>query len=74
MGLDNDGRLHVRMKCSVCFGTKSNRNGGACPYCDMDGKNFIEASMNVLKDTLQVEYSKEEKDELLQCLISGSDF
>lgn len=67
---EEEGRLYVKVKCSVCFGTMSNRNGGACPYCDLQGKTFIEASINVLKETLQAGYTTQEKEEIIKCLTN----
>lgn len=74
MDSGSSDRLHVRVECPVCFGTRTNNNGRQCPYCGVDGKTFIEASMNVLKETLLTQYSFNEKDELLRCLESGSNF
>ena len=54
-------KLYVRIRCSSCRGSRMYSAGGhydsmkpgewgACPYCDTEGKVFIEASVNVIVD------------------------
>ena len=54
-------KLYIRIRCSSCRGSRIYSAGGhydsmkpgkwgACPYCDMEGKVFIEASVNVIAD------------------------
>lgn len=45
-----NNKLYLKIACPSCFGTKSNRNNRVCPYCDLDGKTFIEASVNEVKN------------------------
>lgn len=47
-----DDRLYINVRCSVCLGTNSNRNGGICPYCDSRCRQYIEASFNHIKEQL----------------------
>jgi len=60
-------RLYIKIKCSVCFGTRSNRNGGGCLCCDAVGTTYIEASFSHLKTQLQ-KLPKEDKIEVIELL------
>ena len=49
-------KIYIRTVCMTCRGKK----GLSCPYCDLDGRNYIEAS-----DKSMIEYLKGiEKDRL----------
>jgi len=62
-----DDKIYVRVICSICFGNRSNRNGGTCPYCDMDGATYIEATFETVKNQL-LKMSKEDKKSIMECL------
>ncbi len=49
-------KLYIKSVCMTCRG----KRGLSCPYCDLDGKNYIEAS-----DKSVIQYLKGiEKDRL----------
>ena len=50
-----DPRLYIKVTCSVCRGLIR-----GCPYCDEQGKHFVEASDNRVADWLEKQ-NKEEK-------------
>ena len=54
-------KLYIRVHCASCRGSRRYSAGGyynsmkpgmwsTCPYCDTEGKVFIEASVNVIMD------------------------
>lgn len=51
----DEGKLYIRISCSICLGKVR-----ACPYCDLDGKHYIEASDKKIRDWLTTR-SKEDK-------------
>jgi len=63
-------KLYVRITCSICFGSRNNRNGRSCPYCDSTGKHFIEASFREIKIQLQ-KLPEEDRLELMKVLKSN---
>jgi len=62
-----DKKIYIRITCSICLGNKSNRNGGTCPYCDVDGKTYIEATFEAIKNQL-LKMSKDDKKIIIECL------
>lgn len=50
-----DDKLYVRVTCSICRG----KNSG-CPYCDSQGKHYIEATVKKIEKWLS-EQNNEDK-------------
>ncbi len=49
----SDGKLYIKVTCSICSGSKMSRNyhnpmepykWKRCPYCNMSGETYIEAT------------------------------
>jgi hypothetical protein len=59
--------LFVKVRCSICFGTHNNHNKGNCPYCDVNGKTFIEVSIKTLIEELK-NLSDLDKEEIIKSL------
>ena len=63
-------KLYIKVNCSMCKGSRRYSAGGynnclepykwqSCPYCDPEGKVFVEASVNVIGDYIgQLELEK----------------
>lgn len=62
-----DDKLYTRVVCSICCGSRKNRNGGGCYYCDIDAMTFIECSFVTLQEKLQ-KLSAGDKAKLVRCL------
>ena len=68
-------KLYVKIKCTICRGTKIYNSGHhdplnplkwkTCPYCDPDGLMLIEASPGAIKEYL-LSLTEEEKDVILK--------
>lgn len=43
-----DQRLYVKVSCGICRGTSR-----SCPYCDEQGKHFLEASSKRITEWLK---------------------
>lgn len=43
----NEDKLYIKISCSICLGKVR-----SCPYCDLEGKHFIEASDKKIRDWL----------------------
>ena len=63
----SDDSLYVRVRCSICLGTKSNYNGRSCPYCDEQTKQYVEASFKHIKEQL-TKRSTEDKMDIINTL------
>jgi len=67
-----DHKLYARIICSMCLGGYRLGMFGNCPYCDLDRKTFVEASLKTIKTHLDVTLSREEKEDLIKFLSDGS--
>ena len=67
--MDNldEAKFYIKIKCSICYGLMYNRNGGSCPYCDVNGTTYIEASINEIKNKFKT-FSQEDKQEIIDFL------
>ncbi len=63
---ESDSKLYIRAACSVCL--KGRRKGVFvnCPYCDIDRKQIVEASFQVIKESLNRHLSSQQKEELIK--------
>jgi uncharacterized protein CbrC (UPF0167 family) len=71
-------KLFVRIRCMSCRGSRRYSAGGtydplnptkwsACPYCDSEGKVYIEAALSVIINAV-LQLSPEQKQSILQKL------
>lgn len=51
-----DNKLYVRIKCSICNGKVP-----GCPYCDSEGKHYIEASVKRIAFWLKQQSAKDKE-------------
>lgn len=61
----SDQKLYARVVCSMCLGGHRQGIFVNCPYCDLDGMTYIEASFNVLKENLKENLTVEQKEDLI---------
>lgn len=72
MSEEVDYKLYVRIVCSMCLGGHRAGMFGNCPYCDLDRKTFVEASLKTIKTQLDITLSREEKENLVSFLNNGT--
>ena len=60
-------KLYVRVKCTICLGTREKRPYNSCPYCGIEGTTYLEASYRAFKEYI-LKLSKEEMAELRKIL------
>lgn len=58
-------KLFLKVKCSACLGTRGNRNGRLCPYCDDGGHSFIEAALKYVAEYIN-DLDELDKEELFR--------
>lgn len=57
-------KLYIKSVCMTCRG----KRGLSCPYCDLDGKNYIEAS-----DKSVIQYLKGIEKDRLESILEVMD-
>jgi len=69
-------RLYIYGSCTICLGSGKTWYGRACPYCNHDAKQFLEASaISVMRYTLEEldETSQEKLYTILKDKFEGED-
>jgi hypothetical protein len=61
-----DLELLIRVPCSVCLSGIRKGVFTNCPYCDIDRKQIIEASLKSIKKYLNENLTREQKDDLIK--------
>lgn len=52
-------KLYVKVKCTICLGTRERYPYTSCPYCGTEGTTYLEASYKAIKEYI-LKLSKEE--------------
>jgi len=61
----SDHKLYAKVACSMCLGGIRKGIFANCPYCDIDRMTYIEASFNVLKESVGENLTLEQKKDLI---------
>ena len=61
----SDHKLYAKVACSMCLGGIRKGIFANCPYCDIDRTTYIEASFNVLKESVGENLTLEQKKDLI---------
>ena len=64
----SDHKLYAKVACSMCLGGIRKGIFANCPYCDIDRMTYIEASFNVLKESVGENLTLEQKKDLIMYL------
>ena len=74
-------KLHVKIKCIVCSGTRIFDHGThlpqkpykwkRCPYCDPNGETYVEATLNVVVEYFE-SLPEDKRREILSQLSIGT--
>jgi len=69
---EENHKLYIKIMCTMCLGGERAGIFGNCPYCNRERTTFVEASVKIIKENLNVILEEDEKKDLIEFLSNGT--